>query len=89
MPSNKAYDSGDHVPVSSINENDSQNNNHDRPQRHIETISSPAILDENTLLSGNGIQTYFSDEKILIPDIEKVRNSYFYWYFLCTVCEYN
>lgn len=88
MATNKAFEAGDTISPTILSTNNdtnvqSSNNQNERQQRHIEVIS-PSVLDENTLLSGsNGIHTYFSDEKVLIPEIEKVIK------LLLSVCEFN
>lgn len=73
MPTNVAYESGGDV---TSNANDNEQNGASAttpPSSGINTITSRAQPDEGTLLAvGAGADTYFSDEKIHIPDIESV-----------------
>lgn len=68
MPSNTGYDS---TGEGNQNDNDSRSNT---TSSNISTIArahhSPA--NEGTLLTVNSNDAYFSDEKVQIPDVDKV-----------------
>lgn len=61
MPYNKSYDNGD---------DEAQTANPQRNDPAHPGSPAGAAADESTLLQG--VDTYFSDERILIPEVEKV-----------------
>lgn len=67
MPTNKAYDD--------TNGDSSTNNQTEKPPQSSEAVST--VDDDQTLIL-NAKQTYFAEEKILIPDIDKVRKCFLF-----------
>lgn len=69
MPYNNSYEDGDEDHQSS----DHQRNRpaHSEGSAPAQTAAAVAPQDESALLKG-GVDTYFSDEKILIPESERV-----------------
>lgn len=70
MPYNKSYEESDEEPEAGY----PYSNNPTHPEAQPRT-GAPAE-GENTLLQ-DGVETYFSDERILIPETEKVSRGVF------------
>lgn len=67
MPYNNSYEDGDEDGQSS----DHQRNGPAHAEGSAPAEVAAATQDESSLLKG-GVDTYFSDEKILIPESERV-----------------
>lgn len=90
MTSNRAFDPDD-VHISTVGSVNTTNSNNDRRHNNDQNNQGESTngANEKTHLSNAGIHTYFSDEKVLIPEIESVSSLYsqFSFKFNNRLCE--
>lgn len=72
MPTNIAYESAGDVGANANDNDQNCTSSSTPPSSGINTITNRSQPDEGTLLAVGAADTYFSDEKIHIPDIDTV-----------------
>lgn len=72
MPTNIAYESAGDVGANANDNDQNRTSSSTPPSSGINTITNRSQPDEGTLLAVGAADTYFSDEKIHIPDIDTV-----------------
>lgn len=62
MASNQGFDAGDDPTAANVS----------NPTQRRTPTNGENVPNEATTLAGSGISTYFVDEKVIIPEVEKV-----------------